>query len=207
MPVTTGFNLAHDDLASLRTAFHMVGKHRFDSLWTADMATVVRLGQRKGNPDQRKRGRWAVSALLQCVHNGWLPLIYFVGGRRIRYSENLDGPSLCSLYPEPVDGEEGQAELSDGGIYPCLVNLAGFAGLLRRKFGSPDARTRGRPPLYPEFQQALDRYFIENPTTTRNTEVIHDIAKVVGVTRLPKNTVLNERISSARHAARMMPGK
>ena len=202
MLATTDFSLPADDLVHLRTAFDIIGRNRFGSLWTNDMATVVRLGQRSGCGTKRECGQWALKTLTQCVQNGWLPLIYFAGGRRIRYFERPDGPGLHALYPQPTDDEEGQAELAGGDIYPCMVDVSGLSSVLRGKFSKAVTSKRGRPPRYTEINEVLDRYFEDAWPDTPNGQVIKDIGGLVSPEQLPQSTTLHHRINEARDRAK-----
>jgi len=192
-----------DSIVPLQTAFDMLGRYAFVSAWTEDMARCVRLGRRDIDLERRAMGRWALKALRACVRNGWLPLFYFVEGRRIRYFENPNGFELSDLYPQPIDDEPGQIELSDGATYPCEVDATGFGRLLRRKFPMQRETQRGRRPKYPEFRAELDRYFRENPFRTLNGRVIQDLGKLLPESQLPKKTTLHEQIDKARDRAAM----
>jgi hypothetical protein len=194
-------NLAADDFVPLRAAFDMLGKHLCGPLWANDMATVVRLGQRGTNPEGHARGRQVLRALVQCVENGWLPLLYFVDHRRVWYFENPAGPRLVALYPQPTDDGEGQIELEVGSIFPCMVNVSDFLGVLRTKYARPSAHRRGRPPRFLELDEVLGRYFAHNPTSTPNGLVIRDLGALLGDDQIPGKTTLHERINAARNRA------
>jgi hypothetical protein len=202
MQTTTDFSLPAGDIVHLRRAFDVIGRHRFGSLWAKDMAVAVRLGQRSRWREKRACGQWALKALTQCVQNGWLPLIYFADGRRIRYFESPDGPGLHALYPQPTDDEGGQAELAGGDIYPCMVDASGLASVLRTKFAKAGASKLGRPPRYTEINEVLDRYFADAWPDTPNGQVIKDIGCLVPPEQLPKSTTLHDRINKAKERAK-----
>jgi hypothetical protein len=198
----TDLSLPADDLVHLSTVFNALGRQRFGFTWAEDMAATVRVGQRSKNKDLRTCGQWALKALTQCVENGWLPLIYFVDGRRVRYFESTDGPALHALYPKPTCDEAGQVELAGGDIYPCMVDASGLAGLLRTKFLNSAASKRGRPPQYTEIDEVLERYFADASPDTPNGEVIRDIGRLVAEEKLPKKTTLHDRINKAKERAK-----
>jgi hypothetical protein len=102
MFAATNLSLPADDLVHLSTVFNALGSRRFGFPWAEDMAVTVRVGQRSKNKDLRTRGQWALKALTQCVENGWLPLIYFVNGRRVRYFESTNATELHALNPKPT---------------------------------------------------------------------------------------------------------
>jgi hypothetical protein len=195
-------SLPADDLVHLSTVFDALGSHRFGFPWAENMAATVRLGQRSKDKDLRTRGQWALEALTQCVENGWLPLIYFVNGRRVRYFENTDGRALHALYPKPTGDEAGQVELAGGHIYPCMVDASALGGLLRNKFPNPVASKRGRPRRYTEINEVLDRYFADASPDTPNGEVIRDIGRSMAEEKLPKSTTLHDRINKAKERAK-----
>ena len=201
MPQVTQFSLPTDDFAPLATAFDKIGKYRFGPEWSANMAATVRLGKRSRDPDQRAKGQWTLRALTQCVENGWLPLVYFKGTKRVRYFDASEGPALRALYPQPTDDQGGQVELEDEGIYPCMVDTSGLARILREKFGKPKLSTRGRPRRYVEIGRVLDEYFKSHPPATPNMVVIKDVGGLVPKAELPGDTVLHERVNDARDRA------
>ncbi len=164
MLTTSEFSLPADDLGPLGNAFDMIGRHRFGPRWTKDMAMAVRLGQRSRDREKRARANWALKALNQSVENGWLPLVYFKGSRRIRYADAPESPALYALYPQPSDKLDGQIELKDHGIYPCMVDTSGFAEVLRRKFPKPAANCAGQAPDEPVLQIPSDRGDQHEPT-------------------------------------------
>jgi hypothetical protein len=202
MFAATNLSLPADDLVHLSTVFNALGSHRFGFPWAEDMAVTVRVGQRSKNKDLRTRGQWALKALTQCVENGWLPLIYFVNGRRVRYFESTNGPALHALYPKPTCDEAGQVELAGGDIYPCMVDASSLAELLRRKFPNPVTSKRGRPPRYTEIDDVLDTYFADRSLDTPNGEVIRDIGRLMDEEKLPQKTTLHDRINKARDRAK-----
>jgi hypothetical protein len=201
MPSTTDFSLPADDLGGLGKAFHMIGRHRFGPIWTKGMETAVRLGQRGRDKEVRARASWALKALTQCVENGWLPLVYFVDGRRVRYWDAPDGLALHALYPQPTDDLDGQIELEGGGIFPCLIDTSALERVLREKFGRTQFDMRGRPPQYRAINEVLDQYFRDHPTGTPNKNVISDVGKLVAESDLPRKTTLQDRINKARDRA------
>lgn len=198
---TTDLRLPTDDLANLRTAFDMLGSHQFGSLWTKDMAATVRLGQRSKDKDLRVRGQWALKALTQCVENGWLPLVYFMGDRRVRYFESPDGLALSALYPRPTDAFEGQIELRGGDIYPCIVDIAGFHGVLRSKFALPGAPKRGPRRKYPEYEQALDQFFAVSPLAAPYRAIINELRQTLPPSQLPPRSTEYRLIDEAKGRA------
>jgi len=202
MFAATDLSLPSDDFVHLGTVFNALGRHRFGARWPEDMADTVRVGQRSKNKELRTWGQWALKALTQCVENGWLPLIYFVDGRRVRYFESTSGPALHALYPKPTCDEAGQVELAGGDIYPCMVDASGVASLLRTKFPNSASSKRGCPPRYTEIDEALDRYFADASFDMPNGEVIRDIGKLVAEEALPKKTTLHDRINKARDRAK-----
>jgi hypothetical protein len=141
MQSTTEFSLPANDLGPLTAPFNQLGKQAFGAEWPVNMAMKVRLGKRSGDLGERAKGQWALKALHQCVENGWLPLVYFVDGRRVRYFEAADGPTLHALYPQPTDDLDGQIELAGGDIYPCMDSI-----LPRVRYGFVDQQIhfRGR---------------------------------------------------------------
>ncbi|RIA46564.1 hypothetical protein DFR49_1106 [Hephaestia caeni] len=185
MLTTSEFSLPADDLGPLGNAFDMIGRHRFGPRWTTDMARAVRLGQRSRDREKRARGNWAVKALTQCVENGWLPLVYFVGGRRVRYFDDSHGPTLHALYPQPTEDLEGQIELKGGDIHPCMVDASDLSDVLRRKFPKPSANRTGPRRNFLRFEEELDRYFNDHPLDTRGCEVIRDLGKILPEESMP----------------------
>jgi hypothetical protein len=202
MLAATDLSLPSDDFVHLSTVFNALGRHRFGARWPEDMADTVRVGQRSKNKELRTWGQWALKALTQCVENGWLPLIYFVDGRRVRYFESTNGPALHALYPKPTCDEAGQVEFAGGDIYPCMVDASSLAGLLRRKFPNPATSKRGRQPRYTEIDDVLDTYFADRSLDTPNGEVIRDIGRLMVEEKLPQKTTLHDRINKARHRAK-----
>lgn len=196
------YDLPADDIVTLRTAFDLIGKHRFGSLWTKDMATTVRLGRRTANRDERARGQWALRALRQCVENGWLPLIYFSNGRRLRYFEGSGGLALHALYPHPTDGAEGQVELARGSIFPCAVDARDFGDILRNKFAKPNANQTGPRRGFLEFDKALDQFFEMYPLDMRERDVIADLSKAAPTLNWPSRGTVYRRIGEAKARAR-----
>ncbi len=156
----------------------MLGEHKFGAQWPSDMSKRVRLGRKQSEPIADNgvnifdMGRWALAALVQCVQNGWLPLVYFVGDRRIWYYSSSGEPPLHALYPRPTSDAEGQIELAGGGIYCCMVDLRNFSRILRTKFGERSAAKRGRKRQFEEFDQALAEFFLHNPPMTPAREII-----------------------------------
>lgn len=202
MPQASEFHFPTDALVPLGVAFDMIGAHRFGARWTTDMTAAVRLGQRSRDPDQRALGCWALKALTQCVENGWLPLIYFSGRKRIRYFEAPNGLALHALYPRPTSDFVGQIELDGGDIFPCMVDVSRLGQTLREKFGKRQGNSRGRPPEYREIDGVLDTYFMDNPPSTPNVNVIQDIGRLVAESSLPRKTTLHDRINKARDRAK-----
>lgn len=198
MPSTTDFSLPTDDLGGLGKAFHMIGRHRFGPSWTKDMARAVRLGQRGRDKEVRARASWALKALTQCVENGWLPLVYFAGGRRVRCFDASDGPTLHALYPQPTDDLDGQIEVEGGDIYPCMVDASGLSDVLRQKFPKPPANRTGPRRGFLKFDEELDRFFKDHPLDMRGCEVIHDLGKILPKDSLPSGATAYRRIDEAR---------
>lgn len=202
------FALPLDVLVHLKDAFDQLGRHRFGrSLWSNDMARAVRLGVKSVEPEKLKRAQWALTALIQCVQNGRLPLVYFVGTRRIWYFENHDGQALHALYPEPEDGEPGMIELADGGgIYPCMVDVSGFPEVLKRYYGPPSSRRRGPKRGFADLDAKLDGYFVGHYIGTRTVDVYRDIKAENPDLKWPSPTVWKQRIKEARERAEKQPG-
>jgi hypothetical protein len=196
------YDLPADDIVSLRTAFDLIGKHRFGPLWTKDMVTIVRLGRRTGRKDERVRGLWALKALRQCVENGWLPLTYFSNDRRLHYFEGSGGLALHAVYPQPTDGAEGQVELARGGIFPCVVHTRGFGDLLRDKFAKPIASQTGPRRGFLEFDKALDQFFESHPLDMRERDVIAELNKAAPPLMWPSRGTVYRRICEAKERAR-----
>lgn len=191
--------LPADDLVELEVAFDMLGRHRFGAAWPENMAERVRLGRGiSGRDELDTMARWALGALMQSVQNGWLPLIYFVGERRTRrvvYYDEPDGPALVALYPNPAMEAGGQIELADGAIYPCRVNVRGFAALLAERFGQ--RARRGPKSNFEEFRAALDYFYLENPPSASAAETINSLRKwFTGA--WPKKTALYDHIRDAQ---------
>ena len=192
-----------DDLVHLKDAFDQLGRYRFGrTLWSDDMARAVRLGTKNVEPEKMERAQWALTALIQCVQNGRLPLVYFVGTRRIGDFENHDGQALHALYPEPEDGEPGLIELADGGgIYPCMVHVGGFPEVLKRYYGPPSARRRGPKRGFADLDAKLDAYFVGHYIGTRTVDVYRDIKAENPDLDWPSPTVWKQRIKEARERA------
>lgn len=201
MLTTTDLSFPADNLAHLRTAFDMLGNYRFGPLWTKHMAATVRLGQRSKDKNLRVRGQWALKALTQCVENGWLPLVYFMGGRRVRYFESPDGLSLSALYPQPTDAVEGQIELRGGDIYPCMVHIADFHRVLRSKFALPNTIKRGPSRKHTEFDGALDRFFENNPLSAPYRAIFEELRHTLRPCSWPPRSTAYRRIDEARARA------
>lgn len=197
MLATSEFSLPTDDLGPLGNAFDMIGRHRFGPRWTTDMAMAVRLGQRSRDREKRARANWALKALNQSVENGWLPLVYFKGSRRIRYADAPESPALYALYPQPSDELDGQIELKDQGIYPCMVDTSGFAEVLRRKFPKPAANRTGPRRSFLRFEEELDCYFNDHPLDTRGCEVIRDLGKILPEESMPSRATAYRLIDEA----------
>lgn len=198
MPSITEFSLPADDIVPLGNAFDLIGRHRFGQRWTKDMARAVRLGQRSRDREKRARGNWALKALRQCVENGWLPLVYFVGSRRVRYFDASDGPTLHALYPQPTDDLEGQIELDGGDIHLCMVDASNLSDVLRRKFPNPSANRTGPHRNFLRFEEELDRYFNDRPLDTRGCEVFRDLGKILPEEFLPSRATAYRLIDEAR---------
>lgn len=200
-------NLEHDfppdKLVHLRTAFDLLGRHRFGGAWSLDTFMAVRVGFKDVTADHLARGRWALKALVQCVENGWLPLIYYPVNRRIRYFDDRDGPSLEALYPQPTDEEGGLIELAKGKMYSCMVDINGFESTLRARFGQKSSRKRGPDRQFKELDEALEQYFSENPTSKKNIDVYSELRSQKVTLDWPGKTVRNERINEAKHVASM----
>lgn len=202
--ITSKLDLPTDDLRHLEEAFNALGKHRYGAQWPTDMAGHMRLGPKSNELSEHdvEMGRWAISALVQCVQNGWLPLVYFKGDRRTWYYSSSDGPSLFALYPRPTDDDEGQIELEGGKIYPCMVNLRDFPKLVRAKFANKRTAKRGRKRQFNEFDEALAELFSHNPPGMRASEVILSL-KASFKGPWPGRATMYERINEARLNARM----
>lgn len=200
---TSNLDLPRNEIVHLRTAFDILGRHRFGDGWSTTMFMVVRIGTKGFSADERARGDWALRALVQCVENGWLPLVYFPENRRVRYFENSDGPSLHALYPQPTDEEGGVIELTKGEFYPCMVDISNFKQMLRTKFGQKSGRKRGPTRTFNEVDEALNQYFEQNPSSKSNMDVYSELKAEKPTLLWPGKTVRNERINEARHLARM----
>ena len=209
---TSKKDLPTDDLRHLEEAFNRLGEHKFGSQWPSDMSERVRLGSKQsesvedGEADILSMGRWALSALEQCVQNGWLPLVYFVGDRRIWYYSSSGEPPLHALYPRPTNDAEGQIELVGGGIHSCMVDLRNFSRILRTKFGEKSASKRGRKPRFEDFDTALDDFFRDNSVRTEPKNVIHALKATFGG-EWPQHTTKYNRIEDARQRAMLNSGK
>lgn len=198
-------SLPADDLAHLEVAFDLLGKHRFGGEWGKNMSRLVRLGERSKAPGELgAMARWALDALTICVQNGWLPLYYFEGDstvRRIEFFRNPDGLVIVALYPKPTDDIEqgGMIEVSGGGIFPCMVNLADFDSVLVRKFGAAQKR-RGPRRQFSDFDDALDDIFQTLSTGTSGKDVISAL-RLTFKGQWPKRTTMYARIDEAAQRA------
>lgn len=201
---TSKTELPSDELKHLEDAFNALGKHKFGTQWPTGLARHMRLGPKSNELSKHdvEMGRWAISALVQCVQNGWLPLVYFRGVRRIWYYSSSNEPSLFALYPRPTDDDEGQIELEGGKIYPCMVDLRDFPKLLRTKFEKQPTAKRGRKRQFEEFDEALAEFFNHNPPGMRASEVILSL-KASFKGPWPERSTMYERINEARSNARM----
>lgn len=206
---TSKTDLPTDDLRHLEEAFNRLGEHKFGSQWPSDMSERVRLGSKQsksvadGEADILSMGRWALSALEQCVQNGWLPLLYFVGDRKVWYYTSSGEPTLLALYPKPTTEEYGQIELFKGGIHPCMVDLRDFSKILIRKFGEKSATKRGPKRGFKDLDMALDNFFAQNSPSKENHEVHLELRAQKPELHWPGKTVRNERINEAKHRAKM----
>lgn len=208
---TSKTDLPADDLGHLEEAFNKLGEHKFGAQWPSDMSERVRLGSKQsksvedGEADILSMGGWALSALEQCVQNGWLPLMYFVGGRRIWYFSSSGEPPLHALYPRPTDHVEGQIELVGGGIHHCMVDLRCFSQVLRAKFG--ERQKRGRERGYEELDAELDSFFDQNPIETRKKDVIAYVNAALHKSAVPARSTLYQRIDEAVERAKAKSAK
>jgi hypothetical protein len=197
MQTNPEFRLPADDFVSLATAFDKIGKYRFGTDWSANMAATVRLGKRSRDPDRRAKGQWTLRALTQCVENNWLPLVYFKGRKRVRYFEAPEGLALHALYPHPADDLEGQVELEGGDIHPCMIDASDLSDVLRRKFPKPTANQTGPRRGFLKFEAELQGYFNDHPLDTRGCEVIRDMGKILPEASMPSRATAYRLIDEA----------
>lgn len=202
MQPTTEFSLPVSDHVPLGTAFDIIGKHQFGPLWANDMAAAVRLGRRRAfDIEKQARGQWALKALTQCVENGWLPLVYFADDRRFRYAEGSGGPTLHALYPQPTDDTEGQIELVGGDIFPCMIDTAKLADVLRAKFAVQEASKRGPQRKHLEFREALER-LLESGSMGASYRVYFDeLRQILPPSSWPPRSTVYHLIDEARKRA------
>jgi len=197
-------HLPDDDIVQLSVAYNMIGKHRFGGSWTSagDMTIAARMGQsRRHAPEILSMARWTMKALFTCIYNGWLPLIYFEGDRRIRYFDNPDGRSIWRVHVRPVDGDErGQVEFEKGDMAYCMVDVGKFLETLKSKFSEQDVPKPGRPRKFPEFDDALDKVLSVIPAGSKNKEIIAEMGSQYSG-GWPGKSTQHVRINEARQRA------
>lgn len=202
--MASNFDFPRDDLVQLSVAFNMLGKHRFGQAWDAvgDMTIAARIGQsRSHSPDILAMARWANKAIVQCVRNGWLPVIYFEGDRRFRYFDNPNGREVSCVHIRPIDGDErGQVEFEDGYTVYCVADVSGFTDIIKAKFGARAEYTPGPKRKFADFDAALDKLFREISPRTPTVDVRRVINKTFEGDR-PQKTTMYERIDEARERA------
>ncbi len=209
--MNSGDEFPADDLQHLQVAFNQLGRHKFGSAWPTDMVDSVRIGKRPPRGSDRQiMGQWALRALKQCVQNGWLPLVYFDGDRRVWYYSNPDGHSLHNLFPRPTEDECGQIQLANGEIHFCMVNLRDFASVLTSRYSKKASARPGRSREYKDFDEALDRLFLDHPTSLKPKEVKALLSSYFKG-KEPGRTTVYTRIEEAqeraivRHRPEIMP--
>lgn len=199
--MASNFDFPRDDLVQLSVAFNMLGKHRFGQAWDAvgDMTIAARIGQfRRHSPDILAMARWANKAIVQCVLNGWLPVIYFEGDQRFRYFDNPNGREASRVHIRPIDGEErGQVEFEDGYTVYCVADVSEFTDTIKAKFGVRAEYTPGPKRKFPEFDAALDELLREMAPASPTSEIIRAINKKFKG-ESPQSTTLYQRIDEAR---------
>jgi hypothetical protein len=203
-PMTSELQFPGEDIVQLSVAFNMLGKHRFGQEWetVGDMTLVTHLGQsRRHSVDVRAMAGWANKAMMQCVRNGWLPVIYFEGDRRHRYFDNPNGREICRVHVRPLDNDErGQIEFADGSTAFCVSDVCGFVGVLKAKFGARAEIKPGPKREFAEFDAPLDLLFQEISPRTSTADVRRAINKAFKGNQ-PKKSTLYQRIDEARERA------
>lgn len=196
-----------DDLSPLHDAFDLIGEHVFSVQWPSGMTKHVRLGRRRVAGELYYMGKWVQKALVQCVQNGWLPLIYFKDGRRIWYFDSSNEPCLYLIYPQPTDESFGQIELEGGAVYECMVDLRGFRKLLRAKFGDGAKAKPGRKRGYPQLDIALTNYFEKFGRSDPAKDVITYLEQILTKADWPRSqSTLYDRIREARDRSQRNSG-
>lgn len=202
--MASNFDFPRDDLVQLSVAFSMLGKHRFGQAWDAagDLTIAARIGQsRRHSPEILAMARWANKAIVQCVRNGWLPVIYFEGDRRFRYFDNPNGREVRRVHIRPIDHDErGQVEFADGYTAFCVADVSGFLDVVKEKFGVRAEYTPGPKRKFLECDAALDELLREMPSACPTSEIIRALNKKLK-TKLPEKTTLYQRIDEARTRA------
>lgn len=202
--MASDFDFPCDDLVQLSIAFNMLGKHRFGRVWMAagDMTIPARIGQfRRHSPDIIAMARWANKAIVQCVRNGWLPVIYFEGDRRFRYFDNPNGREVSRVHIRPIDHDErGQVEFDEGNMAYCMVDVDSFPETLKNKYPAPSTLTPGPSREFAAFDTELDAIFRDIPVRSAPRDVIAELKRRFSGD-WPERTTRYERIREARQRA------
>lgn len=187
-----------NSVVSVLQAYNFVGSRKISADWDETEAFAIRLGQRaKAASEVRGRGLEALRLMIDLAESGVIEFIYTDDERRrIRYSQST-GFWLTAIYPDPTGTGEGMIELDDRYLHPCVVDVGQILHWRLQNNAPKTGPKRG----FLQFDAALDRYFVCNPTSTRNADVICDLGKDNPKLIWPGKTTMHERINDARDRA------
>ena len=186
-------------LITLLDLFNLVGQKVFQDNWNRDEAAAIRVGRRSSvDRGAYRRGQHVLKILRHFAESGQVSLIYTDRANlRVPYSQTV-GYWLTNIFPDPLGTGEGQIELNDSDILPCVAIVH---GLKNWKLASPKAHKTGPKRQFAEYDAELDRIFSEIPIDSKPIEVRSILQSFKG--HRPQRETEYRRIEEARERAKV----